>query len=188
MIEASKSVAGAITDFAQSSGDEMDMAIDGIIERLSMGGKVIAFGNGGSASDAQHICGELIGWFNDKDRPGIPAIDLVGGASTITAISNDTSYDNVFARQVETLANKDDILIGISTSGNSINVVNALKSGKKLGCFNVGLSSGEGGNMKAFCSVMLNADSKETPIIQQVHEFAYHYLCGEIERLSNEQC
>lgn len=187
MLDSAVIVTNAILEFAQTHGKNMQAAIDGIVARLFRGGKVIAFGNGGSAADAQHLCGELVGWFRDKERPGIAAIDLGSCVSTLTAIANDTDYDNVFARQVEALAMPNDVLIGISTSGTSENVIRALEAGEHKGCFCIGLSSGDGADMKAFCHVMLNAPSKDTPSIQQVHEFAYHYLCGEVERIFFEQ-
>lgn len=150
------------------------------INALKKGNKILVFGNGGSAADAQHFAAELTGRYK-KERRGLPAIALTTDTSAITAIGNDYGYDRVFDRQVEALAQKGDILIGISTSGNSQNVLNAFKVGSELGCTNIGFSGRDGGKMNDFCQINLIAPSNDTPRIQEVHIFLVHTLCDLIE-------
>lgn len=150
------------------------------VNALKNGNKILIFGNGGSAADAQHIAAELTGRYK-KERRGLAAIALTTDTSALTAIGNDYGFERVFDRQVEALANKGDILLGISTSGNSQNVLNALALGKKLGCINIGLSGRDGGKMNTLCEINLIAPSDDTPRIQEVHIFVAHTLCDLIE-------
>ena len=150
------------------------------IETLKNGNKILLFGNGGSAADAQHIAAELTGRYK-TERKGLPGIALSTDTSALTAIGNDYGYDRVFDRQVEALANKGDLLIGISTSGNSNNVVNALKLGKELGCKTVGFSGRDGGAMNDVCDVNLVVPSNNTPRIQEMHILFGHTLCQIID-------
>ena len=132
------------------------------IDCLKSGGKILLFGNGGSAADAQHIAAELVGRYK-VERKSLPAIALTTDTSALTAIGNDYGYIHVFDRQVEALANKGDVAIGISTSGNSINVINALKVASKLNCNTIGFSGQDGGEMNKICNINLAAPSKDTP-------------------------
>ena len=146
------------------------------IEVLKRGNKVLLCGNGGSAADAQHIAAELTGRYK-TERRGLPGIALTTDTSALTAISNDYGYDRVFDRQVEALANKGDLLIGISTSGNSANIISALNLAKELGCATIGLSGRDGGKMNEVCNVNLVVPSDDTPRIQEMHILFGHTLC-----------
>ena len=146
------------------------------------GNKLFLFGNGGSAADAQHIAAEFTGRFVIERRP-LPAIALTTDTSAITAIGNDYGYDIVFERQVEALANKGDVLIGISTSGNSPNVLKALKVGKEKGCLTVGLSGRDGGKMNALCDKNIVVPSNTTARIQEVHILIGHIFCSCVDEV-----
>lgn len=150
------------------------------VETLKQGNKVLLFGNGGSAADAQHIAAELTGRYK-TERRGLPGIALTTDTSALTAIGNDYGYDRVFDRQVEALANKGDLLIGISTSGNSANVINALVLGKKNGCNTLGFSGRDGGKMNEVCDLNLIVPSSNTPRIQEMHILFGHTICQIID-------
>lgn len=150
------------------------------IATLKRGNKILLCGNGGSAGDAQHISAELTGRYK-KERRGLPAIALSTDTSAITAIGNDYGYDRIFDRQVEALANRGDLLIAISTSGNSKNVVLALKVAKDLGCDTLGLSGKDGGDMSEFCDINLIVPSNDTARIQETHILIGHIICQNID-------
>jgi len=150
-----------------------------MVHALGAGHKVMFFGNGGSAADAQHLAAELISRFL-LERQSLPAIALTTDTSIITAIGNDYSFDNIFARQIEGLAQKGDIAFGLSTSGNSRNVVAALEKAKQLGCVTIGLT-GPGGRIGELADLALKVPSKETPRIQESHITIGHILCGLVE-------
>ncbi len=151
-----------------------------IIEALKRGAKLLVFGNGGSAADSQHIVAELVGRFK-KERKPIKAIALTTNTSTISAIANDYGYEAVFTRQVEALAEKNDIVIAISTSGNSENVNEAVRLAKSLGLKTIGLTGGAGGSLKKECDIAIVVDSKNTPRIQEAHIMIGHILCELVE-------
>ena len=151
------------------------------IDCLKSGGKILLFGNGGSAADAQHIAAELVGRYK-VERKSLPAIALTTDTSALTAIGNDYGYIHVFDRQVEALANKGDVAIGISTSGNSINVINALKLALELNCKTIGFSGQDGGVMKDICDITLDAPSEDTPRIQEMHILIGHTICHLIDQ------
>jgi D-sedoheptulose 7-phosphate isomerase len=150
------------------------------VEVLKRGNKVLLCGNGGSAADAQHIAAELSGRYK-TERRGLPGIALTTDTSALTAIANDYGYSRVFDRQVEALANKGDLLIGISTSGNSANIVSALKLAKELGCSTIGFSGRDGGAMNKVCDVNLVVPSDDTPRIQEMHILFGHTICQIID-------
>ncbi|QKF82549.1 D-sedoheptulose 7-phosphate isomerase [Halarcobacter ebronensis] len=150
------------------------------VETLKNGNKILLFGNGGSAADAQHIAAELTGRYK-TERRGLPGIALTTDTSALTAIGNDYGYDRVFDRQVESLAQKGDLLIGISTSGNSKNVINAFKVGQEIGCKIVGLTGRDGGAMNEYCDVNLIVPSNDTPRIQEMHILFGHTICQIID-------
>ncbi|WP_320034553.1 D-sedoheptulose 7-phosphate isomerase [Halarcobacter sp.] len=150
------------------------------VDTLKNGNKILLFGNGGSAADAQHIAAELTGRYK-TERRGLPGIALTTDTSALTAIGNDYGYDRVFDRQVESLAVKGDLLIGISTSGNSGNVINAFKVGQELGCKIVGLSGRDGGAMNDLCDINLVVPSNDTPRIQEMHILFGHTICQIID-------
>ena len=173
-----------VAETMSSLTNKVEIAAQLCIDALQEGGKLLIFGNGGSAADAQHIAAELVGRYK-IDRKGIPAIALTTDTSTITAISNDFGYEYVFERQVEALANKGDVLIGISTSGKSINILNALKTANKKGCKTISLGGGSGGLLKKICNVSIIAPSKDTARIQEMHIFIGHTICHLIEINNN---
>ncbi len=147
-----------------------------VTNTLKNGNKILLCGNGGSAADAQHIAAELVGRYKNN-RKGLPAIALTTDSSIITSISNDFGYENLFSRQIESLANTNDLIIGISTSGNSINIINALKIGKEMGCMTLGFSGNNGGEMNNLCDLNLIIPSSDTPRIQEIHILIGHIIC-----------
>ena len=151
------------------------------IQTLKNGNKILICGNGGSAADAQHIAAELTGRYK-RERRGLSAIGLTTDTSALTAIGNDYGYDFVFSRQFEALAQKGDLLWGISTSGNSTNVLNALKLAKKMECNTLGFSGRNGGEMKEWCDILLISPSEDTPRIQEMHILMVHIICDLIEK------
>ena len=159
----------------------IEKSITVIVKCLRKGNKVVLFGNGGSAADAQHIAAEFIGRFK-INRKSLPAIALSDNPSTITAISNDFSFDLVFSRQCENLISKGDVVIGISTSGNSINVKKGITTSKKNGAITIGLLGNKGGSIKKCVDIPLIVDATETSHIQEVHRIIYHVICEIVER------
>ncbi|MDR3347967.1 MAG: D-sedoheptulose 7-phosphate isomerase [Helicobacteraceae bacterium] len=171
-----------IDSFAQVGGliASIKRAADHCVSALQGGGKIMLCGNGGSAGDAQHIAAELTGRYK-KERAGLAAIALTTDTSALTAIGNDYGYERVFARQVEALGAPKDVLIGISTSGNSPNVLLAFETARAIGVFTIGLSGRDGGKMNYLCDLNLIAPSNDTPRIQEMHIFLGHTLCHLIE-------
>ncbi len=151
-----------------------------ISSELSNNRKLIIAGNGGSAADAQHFAAEMIGRFL-KERNPIPAISLCVDPSVMTSISNDYGFDSCFERQINGLGNKGDIFVAISTSGNSINLLKAVKAAKERGMHTVALTGGTGGELANFCEYALIVPSNVTPRIQETHIFTVHFLCEMIE-------
>lgn len=166
-----------------SIADQIETASKICINSLKNGGKILIMGNGGSAADAQHIAAELVGRYK-TERKGLPAIALTTDTSAITSIANDYGFLHVFDRQVEALAHKDDVVIGISTGGTSPNVVNALTAANKLDCKTIGLSGKDGGDFDALCDVNLVVNSDDTPRIQEMHILIGHTICHLIEQES----
>ena len=166
-----------------SIADQIETASKICINSLKNGGKILIMGNGGSAADAQHIAAELVGRYK-TERKGLPAIALTTDTSAITSIANDYGFLHVFDRQVEALAHKDDVVIGISTGGTSPNVVNALTAANKLDCKTIGLSGKDGGEFNALCDINLVVNSDDTPRIQEMHILIGHTICHLIEQES----
>lgn len=156
--------------------DKLENASKLVVETLKNGNKILICGNGGSAADAQHIAAELTGRYK-IERRGLPGIALTTDTSALTAIGNDYGYDRIFDRQIEALANNGDLIIGISTSGNSKNIINALKIAKELGCKTLGLTGRDGGVMNELCDINLIVPSNNTPRIQEMHILFGHTIC-----------
>ncbi|MCL2330285.1 MAG: D-sedoheptulose 7-phosphate isomerase [Phycisphaerae bacterium] len=152
-----------------------------LIDAFKRGGAVYVCGNGGSAADAQHIAAELAGRFL-RERPALACSALSTNTSVLTALGNDYSYDCIFARQVEAYARPGDILWAISTSGNSKNVLEAVRSARQKGAAVLGFTGGEGGQLPGLCDVCFVAPAETTYAIQQLHQVAYHILCDLVER------
>jgi len=153
---------------------------DLLVDAFRKGNKVLLFGNGGSAADAQHIACELAGKFY-LDRAPLPAIALTTNTSSLTAIANDYSYEEVFVRQVKGLVKQGDVVIGISTSGNSPNVLRGIEEAKRLGATTIALI-GRGGRLKKSADYVLSVPSDDTPRIQEAHITAGHIICYLVEQ------
>jgi D-sedoheptulose 7-phosphate isomerase len=147
---------------------------------LKRGGKILLMGNGGSAADSQHIAAEIVGRFK-KERRGLAAIALTTDTSILTSVGNDYGYDYIFARQIEALCRPEDIVIGITTSGNSKNVLAAIEEANKIGATTIGLSGGTGGKLSSVCQFNLVMPASETARVQEAHIFIGHCLCELLE-------
>lgn len=158
----------------------LDAASDFIVDCFNKGNRLYVFGNGGSAADSQHIAGELVGRYL-MERRGLPVVALTTDTSILTAWSNDYDFESVFERQVGALARKGDVLFGISTSGNSKNVIKALRRGTGIGTTNISLTGRLGGEVKDFSDININIPIKDTPRIQEAHMLAYHIICELVE-------
>ena len=165
---------------AKSMVSEIERMANFIITAYKAGGKVVLFGNGGSAADAQHIACELVGRFMLK-RQAFPAIALNTDTSTLTAVANDCGYETVFSRQVEALVSEKDVVIGISTSGDSPNVLEAIKLAKTKGAKTIGLTGGSGGKLATVADLVLAVPSDSTPRIQEAHITIGHIVCELVE-------
>jgi D-sedoheptulose 7-phosphate isomerase len=170
MITVEKTLSGRIEEAAKT-----------IISAMKAGNKVLFFGNGGSAADSQHLAAEFVGRFK-KNRVALPAIALSVDTSILTALGNDFGFETVFARQVEALAKKGDIAIGLTTSGNSPNVLEALKAAKKIGCKTIGFSGCGGGKTEKMVDIPLTIPSDDTPRIQEAQIAVGHIICHLVER------
>lgn len=159
----------------------MDAAVDAIVKALAAGKPFLICGNGGSAADAMHITGELVGRFL-VERKALKAICLSDNPAVLTAWSNDYSFETVFSRQVEAYGEPGAVILGISTSGNSGNVIAAFETARAMGMVTVGMTGEGGGRMAPLSDHLLAAPSRKTPMIQQVHIILYHYLCMAIEK------
>jgi D-sedoheptulose 7-phosphate isomerase len=155
--------------------------LQAMLQALQAGNKIILFGNGGSAADSQHIAGELVSKFR-RDRRAMPAIALTTDTSILTSIANDYSFARVFARQIEALGQKGDVAIGISTSGNSPNVLDGIAMAREQGLVTIGFTGADGGKLKDSADICFQAPSENTARIQEAHITAAHALCGLIEQ------
>ena len=152
-----------------------------MVDTFQRGGKVLGMGNGGSAADAQHFVAEIVGRFK-MERRGLPALALSTDTSILTAIGNDYGFDKVFSRQVEALAATGDLVVGISTSGNSPNVLLALELARETGCRTVGLLGKDGGSIKDVCDLALIVPTTDTPRVQEAHITIIHIVCDLLEK------
>lgn len=183
MKEVIKSHIDTHIELAQRFKNEMP-DIEGVamvaIEALRQGNKLLVAGNGGSVADAHHFAAELVGRFK-KERRALPALALDANPSAVTAIGNDYSFGQVYARQIEAIAKKGDVFFAISTSGNSENILEAAKAARNAGCKVVGLTGRTGGEMAKLCDFLINIPSEETPRIQEMHTLVIHTLSDVIE-------
>lgn len=161
---------------------QIEKSIDVIVKCLSEERKVVLFGNGGSAADAQHVAAELVGRFK-MERRSYPAIALTTDTSCITALGNDYSFNIIFSRQCESLVQKGDVVIGISTSGSSMNVAKGLKMAKKKGGITIGLLGSGGGPIGKLVDIPIIIKSSSTPRIQEAHRTIYHIICEQVEKM-----
>ena len=152
-----------------------------MIAALRAGNKILLIGNGGSAADAQHIAAEIVGRYK-QDRPGYAAVALTTDTSALTSIANDYGFEHVFARQVEGLGQRGDVLLALSTSGKSPNIQAALRLARERGLVTIGCTGTKGDNLRALCDHLLVAPSDDTPVIQQIYLAAAHGICDVVER------
>ena len=164
---------------------DIQKSIESIIQCIKNGNKIVLFGNGGSAADAQHIAAELIGRFK-LERKSFPAIALTTDTSILTSLGNDYSYDVVFSRQCESLVSKNDVVIGISTSGNSKNVKLGMIMAQKMGAKTIGLLGNNGGTIKDVSDFSIIVNSDDTANIQESHRVIYHIICNLVEKQLSE--
>jgi D-sedoheptulose 7-phosphate isomerase len=172
--------AGRLSRYLAENGPQVAAFADLLRQTLEGGGKILLFGNGGSAADAQHFAAELVGRYL-KERPGLPALALSTDTSALTAIGNDYGFDRVFARQVEALARPGDAAVGISTSGNSPNVLEGLREARRRGCRTLALLGRDGGAIAPEVEAALVYPAAETPRIQEAHAVLIHLLCALVE-------
>lgn len=173
-------VSRALMTFAEGQSSAIAAAARLCADSLCRGGRILLCGNGGSAADAQHLAAELVGRYQ-RERRALAAIALTTDTSVLTSIANDYDFDSVFARQVEGLGRKGDVLIGISTSGSSRNVLRAMACAKELGLKTVAFTGGSGGEIAKLADVAIVAPSSVTCHIQEMHIAAGHQICGLVE-------
>lgn len=170
-------------------GEEFDRNVDAAIDRIATALKarlpLLVCGNGGSASDALHITAELVGRYL-KERQAMKAIALTANPAVLTAWSNDYDFDTVFARQVEALGEAGGVVLGISTSGNSENVIEALKAARSLNMATIALTGAGGGRLAPLCDILLEVPSTATPRIQEAHICIYHFICQRVEEICSQ--
>ncbi|MCK5595364.1 D-sedoheptulose 7-phosphate isomerase [bacterium] len=154
--------------------------VNSIADALGRGGKLLVFGNGGSAADAQHMAGELVGRFQ-LERSALPAIALTTDSSIITSISNDYGFNEIFSRQIDALGTQGDVALGISTSGNSENVLAGIRKAKSMKLATIGFSGGKGGELSKIADLCFNAPSSSTPRVQEAHITIIHIICKLVE-------
>ncbi|MEZ0343212.1 MAG: D-sedoheptulose 7-phosphate isomerase [Caldimicrobium sp.] len=169
-----------IDEFIEKEGEKILQVVELAKEVISKGGKILVFGNGGSAADAQHLAGELVNRFK-MERSPLPAIALTTDTSVLTAIANDYDFSQVFVKQIQALGKRGDIALAISTSGKSSNIISALKVAKEMGLYTVGLSGGTGGDMPPYCDYLILVPSTETPRIQEGHLLFLHLFSELLE-------
>jgi D-sedoheptulose 7-phosphate isomerase len=178
--EAFKESVEAKTALTEDDYKTISDIADLMVEALGRGNKVIFMGNGGSAADAQHLAAELVSKFY-MEREGLPSLALNTNTSVLTAVGNDYGFEHVFERQIEALSRPGDIVVGISTSGNSPNVLKAIEKSRELGCLTVGMTGRSGGMMPHAVDLCFKAPSDDTPRIQEVHITAGHIICELVE-------
>ncbi len=169
-----------LVKMAESLSDMVEIIAQKAIETLRNGDKILLCGNGGSAADCQHVACELVGKFR-RMRPALPAIALTTDTSTLTAVANDLGFQETFCRQVEALGRPGDLLIAISTSGNSPNVLKAVETARSKGLITVGLTGRDGGTLASMVDLSLAIPSSETPHIQEAHITVLHLICALVE-------
>jgi D-sedoheptulose 7-phosphate isomerase len=163
-------------DFVSTQEQNLILLVDWVVSCFNNGGKLLVFGNGGSAADAQHLAAEFVNRFLIDRRP-LPALALTTDTSILTSVGNDFSYDDIFAKQIYALGKKEDIALGISTSGNSPNVVNAIQAARDIGMQTAVLTGGSGGKLSSEAELVLNVPCDKTPHIQETHLWIEHMLC-----------
>ena len=169
-------------EFYQAEGEKIPTLVNWIVEVLRNKRKLLIFGNGGSAADAQHMAAEFVNRFL-IDRQPLAAIALTTDSSILTSIGNDFSFDDIFLKQIQALGQKGDLALGISTSGNSPNVVSGIQVAKEMGLKTVTLTGGSGGKLKDLADLAINVPTKATPHIQEVHIWVEHLVCQLVDEV-----
>jgi len=167
--------------YFEEQSDRVKAAAALISSAFREGGKLLLFGNGGSSCDAQHIAGEFVNRFLNGNRRALPALSLSTDGGVLTCLANDTGFENVFARQVEAFGSKGDVCLAISTSGNSANVVAAIKQAKSMGLLVIGMLGRDGGQCAPLCDLALTVQHEDTQRIQETHNLIGHILCELVE-------
>jgi len=170
-----------LNDFLRTRSGVLEAVAEAIARSVRAGGKVLLFGNGGSAAEAQHFAAELVNGMQDRGRPPIPAIALTTDTSSLTAIGNDRGFALVFSRQVEALGRPGDVAFALTTSGTSPNVVEALKTARAKGLVTAGLTGEGGGEVAPLADHLLDVPSRSTPRVQEAHLFILHLLAERLE-------
>ncbi|MBP1719831.1 MAG: phosphoheptose isomerase [Deltaproteobacteria bacterium] len=186
ILQAFKDSAEVNSRFIRNHADKLIQVVKVLVAAFKGGHKVLLFGNGGSAADAQHLAAEFVNRFL-IERPPLPAIALTTDTSILTSISNDYGYAETFVKQVKALGREGDVAIGISTSGTAANVVKAVKMAKDMGLKTVGLTGGDGGDLAKIVDFALVVDSSATPRIQETHITIGHVLCEMVDRMLFQQ-
>ena len=185
-------ISGALRESSQvlktlSDKTEIIEAIaDALLKAYRMGKKMVLFGNGGSAADAQHLATELLGGFTNHARKSLPALALTTDTSALTAIGNDYDFESIFSRQVEAMVQEGDVVLALSTSGNSANVLKGAVAARQKKAFVVGFTGESGGQLKSKCDLCLCVPSKKTAHIQEAHIAVGHILCALVEKASSD--
>ena len=178
--QAAQELKKIIDRFFSEQNKEFDLTVEIIIQAFKSGHKLLIFGNGGSAAQAQHLTAELVGRFL-KDRRALPAVALTAETSTLTAVANDYSFEHVFERQIEALGRPGDLVLGLTTSGKSPNVIEAFKQARAMQIKSIALTGLGGQTLAPLVDVLLAVPSDNTPRIQEAHLFILHFLAQEIE-------
>jgi D-sedoheptulose 7-phosphate isomerase len=186
IIQAFKESADVKVRFARQNAETLIQVVRTLVEAFKSGHKVLLFGNGGSAADAQHIAAEFVNRFM-IERPPLPALSLTTDTSILTSISNDYGYADTFSKQMKALGRKGDVAVGISTSGTAANVIKAIQVAKDLGLKTVGLTGGNGGDLAKIADLALVVDSPTVARIQEVHITIGHVLCEMVDRMLFQQ-
>lgn len=174
---------GVLGDFFRTRSGVLETAGEAIARSVRAGGKVLLFGNGGSAAEAQHFAAELVNGMQHRDRPPIPAIALTTDTSSLTAVGNDRGFALVFSRQVEALGRPGDVAVALTTSGTSPNVVEALRTARAKGLLTVALTGEGGGEVAPLADYLLDVPSRSTPRVQEAHLFILHILAERLEEI-----
>ena len=182
ILEALRETARLHAELPAAQTASIARAAERMAAALRGGRKIIWFGNGGSATQSQHMAGEFVGRFQ-IERRSLPSISLTENMASVTAIGNDYGYDQLFSRQIEGLGQRGDVAVGLSTSGNSANVLAGLRRAKALGLATVGLTGGSGGQMATVCDLCIGVPSNVTARVQEVHLTIGHILCGLVEQM-----
>lgn len=172
---------GVLAEMAKDTST-IEKIAETLVEAYRRGNKMVLFGNGGSAADAQHLATELLGGFTNHNRKSLPALALTTDTSALTAIGNDYNFEDVFARQVEAMVNAGDVVIAISTSGNSKNILKGAAAARNRKATVVGFTGADGGKLKSACDICLRVPSTDTPRIQEAHITVGHIVCAIVEQ------